>query len=78
MTGCRPQEVRTLEWDNVHFDKKQFIVRNCWSKSKKTLYKYLNQTALEVLERRSKNRIGSGFSPIQQLISQLIVIINAL
>lgn len=58
MTGCRPQEVRTLEWDNVHFDKKQFIVRNCWSKSKKTLYKYLNQTALEVLERRSKNRIG--------------------
>ena len=59
MTGCRPQEVRTLEWDNVHFDKKQFIVRNCWSKSKKTLYKYLNQTALEVLERRSKNRIGN-------------------
>ena len=58
MTGCRPQEVRTLEWDNVHFDKKQFIVRNCWSKSKKTLYKYLNQTALDVLERRSKNRIG--------------------
>ena len=59
MTGCRPQEVRTLQWDNVHFDKKQFIVRNCWSKSKRTLYKYLNQTALEVLERRFQNRIGN-------------------
>lgn len=58
MTGCRPQEVRTLRWDSVYLDKRQFIVRNCWSKSKKTLYKYLNQTALDVLERRLQNKQG--------------------
>ena len=49
MTGCRPIELLTLKWSNVHLDKKQFIVRNHYSKSKKTMYKYLNQTAFDVL-----------------------------
>lgn len=49
MTGCRPIELLTLEWSNVHLDKRQFIVRNHYSKTKKTLYKYLNQTAFDLL-----------------------------
>lgn len=53
MTGCRPIELLTLEWSNVHLDKRQFIVRNHYSKSKKTLYKYLNQTAFDVLKNKS-------------------------
>lgn len=52
-TGCRPVELITLTWDNVYLDKRQFIVRNHYSKSKKTLYKYLNDTALAVLASRS-------------------------
>lgn len=54
MTGCRPIELLTLKWSNVHLDKRQFIVRNHYSKTKKTLYKYLNQTAFDVLSGRSK------------------------
>ncbi len=53
MTGCRPVELFTLKWSNVHLDKRQFIVRNSYSKSKRTMYKYLNETALEVLRRRT-------------------------
>lgn len=49
MTGCRPIELLTLKWLNVHLDKRQFIVRNHYSKSKKTMYKYLNQTSFDVL-----------------------------
>lgn len=49
MTGCRPIELLTLTWDNVYLDKRQFIVRNHFSKSKRTMYKYLNDTALQVL-----------------------------
>lgn len=56
MTGCRPIELLTLKWSNVHLDKRQFIVRNHYSKTKKTLYKYLNQTAFDVL--KSKTVIG--------------------
>ena len=56
MTGCRPIELLTLEWSNVHLDKRQFIVRNHYSKTKKTLYKYLNDTAFALLE--SKERLG--------------------
>lgn len=56
MTGCRPIELLTLTWDNVHLDKRQFIVRNHYSKSKKTLYKYLNDTAYQLL--LNKTRIG--------------------
>lgn len=52
MTGCRPIELMTLEWSNVHLDKRQFIVRNYYSKSKRTMYKYLNQTAFDVLMSR--------------------------
>ena len=54
MTGCRPIELLTLEWSNVHLDKRQFIVRNHYSKSKRTMYKYLNDTAFNLLLERSK------------------------
>ena len=56
MTGCRPVELLTLEWSNVHLDKRQFIVRNYYSKSKRTMYKYLNDTAFNLLLERSKQR----------------------
>lgn len=59
MTGCRPNEILTLEWVNVHLEKRLFVVRNCWSKSKKTLYKYLNDTAYDLLLQRSKNKQGA-------------------
>lgn len=58
MTGCRPIELLTLSWSNVHLDKKQFIVRNHYSKSKRTMYKYLNDTALMVLLERQAQAIG--------------------
>lgn len=58
MTGCRPIELLTLEWSNVHLDKRQFIVRNHYSKSKRTMYKYLNATAFNVLLERSEHRRG--------------------
>jgi integrase len=54
MTGCRPKELLTLEWHNVHLDKRQFIVRNYYSKSKRTMYKYLNNTAFDLLNNRSR------------------------
>lgn len=56
MTGCRPIELMTLEWSNVHLDKRQFIVRNHYSKSKRTMYKYLNSTAYDLLA----NKIREG------------------
>lgn len=52
MTGCRPIELYTLHWDNVTLGSRQFVVRNCWSKSRRTIYKYLNDTALAVLMAR--------------------------
>ncbi|WP_333615129.1 tyrosine-type recombinase/integrase [Psychrobacter sp.] len=52
MTGCRPIEILTLQWSNVHIDKNQFIVRNAYSKSKRTMYKYLNNTARDILLKR--------------------------
>tara|TARA_B100000530_G_scaffold336986_1_gene293870 strand:+ start:2150 stop:2971 length:822 start_codon:yes stop_codon:yes gene_type:complete len=58
MTGCRPIELLTLEWSNVHLDKRQFIVRNHYSKSKRTMYKYLNDTAFSLLLERSEHRRG--------------------
>lgn len=58
MTGCRPIELLTLKWSNVHLDKKQFIVRNYYSKSKRTMYKYLNETAFNVLLDRQKKASG--------------------
>ena len=54
MTGCRPIELLTLKWSNVYLDKYQFIVRNHYSKSKRTMYKYLNQTAFDLLNKRSR------------------------
>jgi len=54
MTGCRPKELLTLKWHNVHLDKRQFIVRNYYSKSKRTMYKYLNDTAFDLLNNRSR------------------------
>jgi integrase len=54
MTGCRPIELLTLTWPNVHLYKRQFIVRNYYSKSKRTMYKYLNQTAFDLLNNRSR------------------------
>ena len=54
MTGCRPKELLTLEWSNVHLDKRQFIVRNYYSKTKRTMYKYLNNTAYNLLLERDK------------------------
>lgn len=50
MTGCRQSEVLTLKWANVHLDKHQFIVRNTLSKSRRTMYKYLNDSAYQVLK----------------------------
>lgn len=52
MTGCRPIEVLTLEWSNVYLEKRYFIVRNFYSKNKRTMYKYLNDTALQLLHSR--------------------------
>lgn len=57
MTGCRPCEILTLKWSNVHLDKRQFIVRNSYSKTKRTMYKYLNHTALELLKSRYKSTV---------------------
>lgn len=58
MTGCRPIELLTLKWENVYLEKRQFIVRNYYSKNKRTMYKYLNDTAVNLLYIRSKNKIG--------------------
>ncbi|WP_435980004.1 tyrosine-type recombinase/integrase [Psychrobacter sp. DM4] len=55
MTGCRPIELLTLEWSNVHLDKRQFVVRNYYSKSKRTMYKYLNDTAFNVLKNKTRS-----------------------
>ena len=54
MTGCRPIELLTLRWSNVHLDKMQFIVRNHYSKNKRTMYKYLNNTAYNLLNNRPR------------------------
>lgn len=55
MTGCRPIELLTLEWSNVYLDKNQFVVRNFYSKSKRTMYKYLNNTSYaSLLERQTQ------------------------
>lgn len=54
MTGCRPIELLTLRWSNVHLDKMQFIVRNHYSKNKRTMYKYLNNTAYNLLLERDQ------------------------
>lgn len=51
-TGARPIELLTLTWDNVYLDKRFYIVRNCYSKNKRTMYKYLNDTAFDVLANR--------------------------
>lgn len=51
-TGARPIELLTLTWDNVYLDKRFYIVRNQWSKNKRTMYKYLNDTAFDILANR--------------------------
>lgn len=51
-TGARPIELLTLTWDNVYLDKRFYIVRNCYSKNKRTMYKYLNDTAFDILANR--------------------------
>lgn len=58
MTGCRQSEVLTLKWDNVFLQKRHFVVRNTLSKSKRTMYKYLNDSAYQILEKRLRNRSG--------------------
>ncbi|UYZ81091.1 tyrosine-type recombinase/integrase [Moraxella bovis] len=58
MTGCRQSEVLTLKWANVHLEKRQFIVRNTLNKSRRTMYKYLNDTAYNVLKHRQANKQG--------------------
>lgn len=58
MTGCRQSEILTLKWANVHLEKRQFIVRNTLSKSRRTMYKYLNDTAYNVLKHRLDNKQG--------------------
>lgn len=55
-SGARPIELITLTWDNVYLERRFFLVRDCFSKSGKTLYKYLNDTSFDVL--KNKNRIG--------------------
>lgn len=64
MTGCRPIELLTLTWSNVHLDKRQFIVRNHYSKSKRTMYKYLNQTAFDVLKNKTRQGDYVFTSPV--------------
>ena len=49
-TGCRTGELLTLQWKNVDIDRKYFIVRNSLSKNKKTVYKPINNQALEVFQ----------------------------
>lgn len=58
MSGCRPVEIYNLKWDMVFFDRNYFIVPNCWSKSKRSMFKYLNNTALELLKTRYHSRSG--------------------
>lgn len=58
MTGCRPIELLTLEWSNVYLDKNQFVVRNFYSKSKRTMYKYLNNTSYALLLERQTQANG--------------------
>ena len=53
-TGARPIELLTLTWDNVYLDKRFYIVRNCYSKNKRTMYKYLNDTAYQILLNRER------------------------
>lgn len=64
MTGCRPIELMTLKWSNVHLDKHQFIVRNYYSKSKRTMYKYLNSVAYDLLVNKSRDGDYVFTSPI--------------
>lgn len=64
MTGCRPKEILTLKWSNVHLDKRQFIVRNYYSKSKRTMYKYLNDVAFDVLQNRVRDGDYVFTSPV--------------
>lgn len=47
-TGCRTSELLTLDWQNVDLDRNYFIVRNSLSKNKKTIYKPINNQALQV------------------------------
>lgn len=49
-TGCRSSELLTLEWNNVDLDRRFFIVRNSLSKNKKTVYKPINDQALNVFD----------------------------
>lgn len=49
-TGCRSSELLTLTWDNVDLDRQYFIVRNSLSKNRKTVYKPLNNQALQVFD----------------------------
>ena len=58
MTGCRQAEILTLKWENVHLEKRLFVVRNTLSKSKRTMYKYLNDSAYEVFTKRLQNKCG--------------------
>lgn len=58
MTGCRQSEVLTLRWDRVFLEKRHFVVLNTLSKSKRTMYKYLNDTAHKVLYASYNKRIG--------------------
>lgn len=54
-TGCRASELTTLMWNNVHIKDKYFIIRNSLSKNKKTVYKPLNDNAIESLLRLHNN-----------------------
>lgn len=58
MSGCRPVEIYNLRWDMVFLDRYYFIVPNCWSKSKRAMFKYLNNTALDLLKTRYSTRAG--------------------
>lgn len=79
MTGCRPIELFTLKWSNVHLDKRQFIVRNSFSKSKRTMYKYLNDTAMNVFKNRpvtgeyvfTSPRTGGRYTTMTKSFSRL-------
>lgn len=49
-TGCRSGELLSLTWDNVYLDPGYLIIRNSLSKNKKTIYKPLNNQALQAFD----------------------------
>ena len=50
-TGCRRGELLSLQWENVFFDDRYFVIRNSLSKNGKTIFKPLTQDSIDALQR---------------------------